>query len=49
MKELTHLDAMKFWDYLDREYPELNVQLPSKAFHTGAIISFKPARMKQED
>jgi hypothetical protein len=51
MKELTHLDADKFWDYFDKEYPEINRQFPKVSFLPAqqAIVAFKPARMSQDD
>jgi hypothetical protein len=51
MKTVTHLDADRFWVYLDREHPEIGSQMQTRAFFPadGAIVSFKPARMTTED
>ena len=49
MKELTHEDASRFWDYLDKEHLHIYIQLPNKSFQGGEIISHKPARMSEKD
>lgn len=49
MKSLTLADAEHFWEYLDKEHLHISIQLPSKAFVNDVIVSFQPARMKNED
>lgn len=48
-KEITPTDADKFWDYLHSEYPEISNQLSNRALISGAIASFQPAKMSNED
>ena len=49
MKEPTVRDAEKFWNSLQKEYPEIHNQLSTFAFINTSIVSFQPARMSNED
>jgi hypothetical protein len=49
MKEITHQDADKFWDYIAANYPEIDDQIVNRVFVNGSIVSFQPARMSDED
>ena len=48
-REITPHDANKFWEYLDAEYPKISAQLSNRALVEGSIVSFKPARMSDEE
>lgn len=48
MKEITHLDADNFWNYLAANFPEIDSQLSNRAFVGTSIVSFQPARMSNE-
>ncbi len=48
-REITPLHANKFWEYLEKEHPKIFNQLSNFALINGAIVSFKPARMSDED
>jgi hypothetical protein len=48
-REITPHDANKFWEYLEKEYPKISSQLSNRALVNGSIVSFKPARMSDED
>ncbi len=48
-REITPDAANKFWAYLEKEYPEISKQLSTRTLINGAIASFKPAKMSDED
>ena len=48
-REITPADANKFWDYLQLNYPEISGQLSNWSLMNGAIVSFQPARMSNDD
>lgn len=49
MKQITLEDANLFWQYLDKHYPDLGKQFPSRAFAEGAILFFRPGKMNDKD
>jgi hypothetical protein len=49
MPDVTPQDAMKFWSFIDKEHPEIGKQLPSRIIVNGAIVSFQPVYMTDDD
>lgn len=47
-KEITAEDFSNFCDDFAEEHPELDLELPSKAFMNGKILCNQPAAMTNE-
>ena len=47
--EVSPQDALKFWEHLEKKYPEIDSQLSTRTLVDSKIISFQPAKMSNDD